>query len=504
MEHLTPQESLISFLLQEGSYPHRCDPIRHIETHISHIFLTGPFAYKMKKPLNLGFLDFSSLEKRRHFCERELELNRRYAPDLYCQVIPVREAGGRYSLGGSGAPVEYLIQMRQFDEEKLFLRMLEGGTLRRDHIVALTDEVVRFHATAERTPSAWSVETVRRLLQDNFAALSSTLNIGGTDLLDQVQKGQLEILARHEPLIRSRQSSAVKQLHGDLHLGNICMYLGRPSLFDGLEFNDQYSCCDVWADFAFLFMDLLYRGRADFAYAALNRYLERGDDFDGLMLLPLYASYRATVRAKIAAIAAAEGLEANRKTAEAACYLELSAQLLRAAEPRVMAIGGLSGSGKSTLAQALAEACGAVVIRSDAVRKHLVGIALDEKAPKSAYVAAFSASTYAGLRERCERALEAGFSVFLDAVFLSLHERRAVEDLARRRHVRFDGLWCEVSPACARARIRARTKDVSDADEQVLEQQEQRPIGDNGWRRVSTEDALPQVIARVRSDLQMT
>jgi aminoglycoside phosphotransferase family enzyme/predicted kinase len=491
---LNMKPELRAFFESEKNYPHPAGPIQHIETHISDVFLTGEYAYKIKKPLNLGFLDYSTLEKRRLFCERELSLNRRYAKELYEAVIPITQKKSLLFYGGDGEVVEYALKMRQFPEGALFSELLAKGALTEELLTAAVRKIAQFHRTAEKTPERWSPSIVQRVLGENLEITSTAEVLQGEAVqITQIKALFSEQLKVNWQLISDRQRSFVRFLHGDLHLRNICLYKQQPIPFDGIEFNDDLACCDVWADIAFMLMDLHYRGRGDLASLARNIYLEETDDFLGLALCRLYDAYRAIVRANVSCLEfrVVETTEQkDHAKASAQNHLALARKFLQESKPRLIAIGGFSGSGKSTLAKALGQSQGAVIVRSDVVRKHLIGQPLHVKAPHDAYASGKSKEVYRAVRERARLALRAGFSCIVDAVHGTEEEREAIEDLARDCAVPFTGVWCQVKEEVACARVTARVGDASDADVRIVRQQFQTNAEVSGWHPLFTEESV--------------
>lgn len=492
---------IIQLMLSPSTYSHPVKNVEHIQTHISHVFLTGSYAYKIKKSVKFDFLDFSTLEKRKFFCERELRLNSRFAPNLYEAVLPITQEQNRLFLTGVGVVIEYALRMKQFDNHFLFSNLIEHGLLTEDHLLEVTRKIAAFHREAEHTPDYWSVGDINDFMEVNLKVCRrftpEVLDGSALEQLRSIFEVELEKLA---PLITKRQQTHVKSLHGDLHLKNICLFQGQATLFDGIEFNDRYSCCDVWADMAFLLMDLRFRGHPEFVASVLNCYLEETDDFEGLLLLSLYISYRAAVRVKVSCLSLESSLageERDHLEQEARNYLALAYQSLISTRSQLIAIGGLSGSGKSVLARGLAKKLGGIHIRSDSVRKHLAGVALHRQAPEAAYTSDMNEKTYEGLLTRAKFALQAGRAMILDAVFLSENWRKQVEDFAKENDLVFHGLWCEVPLEEARRRLRERKGDISDADEKILEMQIRSPIGNLTWTRMETIGSPDQLVERV-------
>ncbi len=492
------QKKIVAFLLNPKSYPHKVQEVVHVETHISHLFLTGEFAYKLKKPVQFDFRDFSSLEKRKKYCEEELRLNQRYAKELYLEVVPVTVlAAGELSLDAEGKPVEYTVKMRQFNPENGFDVLLKRGKLTDELLSDTTDQIVEFHRSAENASDYFSLEDVEHYISDNIeVCLTAVKNLHLSKLLEEIKElFHLEISTK-KTLISARQKTHVKELHGDLHLGNICLYKGKPLLFDGIEFNPAYAACDPWADLAFLVMDLQFNNAEEKANFVINRYLERGDDFEGVRLLNLYIAYRAAVRAKVEAIRLSQN-----PTEDSTCSTSIEAHLLLAKNslhvnaPRIITIGGFSGSGKSTLAKLIAPKIGAIIIRSDAVRKHIFNVPLDENAPRNRYSEACSNETYRAMRKRAEDVLASGRPVILDGVFGKESTREEVQEFAKQHSTSFTGLWCEVAPEIALARIEARKGDLSDATGEVFRAQVSKYRAPLNWSILDMSEAIDKTLS---------
>ncbi len=444
------------------------------ETPIAAVFLVGDTAWKLKKPVDFGFVDYSTLARRRWAVERELAFNRPHAGDIYRSVRPVvREDAGRLRLGGADeaeAAVDWALEMRRFDEAGVLANrpdQLTGAQAER-----LGRQIAALQAAAPVSGEGGAA-ALGYTVRSNAEQLRALAPVLGTEAVEAVVCETEAAFARAAPMLEARRAAGLsRRCHGDLHLGNIVREGERFIPFDCIEFNDRLSEIDVLYDTAFLLMDLLHRGRGEAASRALGGWLDaaarrQGEAaFTGLALLPLLLSVRAAVRAHVAAHADAETGRA---------YLETARVHLAPVAPALHAVGGLSGSGKSTRARALAPglgaAPGAVVLRSDEVRKRLWGVEPLERLPPAAYAEAESARVYAQLVHEARLALRAGRAVVLDAVFLKPAERAAAAALARETGVAFAGEWLSAPPATLRARVAARRGDASDADVAVLERQ---------------------------------
>ena len=505
--HVTQDQSAVLALLADpATYGARVDDVQRIDTHGAIVFLAGERAYKVKRAVAYPYMDFSTLEQRRRLCLREREINSRTAPSLYLDVVPVTETAAGLALSGDGEAVEWVLVMRRFEQDQLLSQLAETGRLTAQTMTALADAVARFHDAAEpRRDIAAGARAMRWVVSENGEEFAERTDLFDPDTVRRVTEGGLAQLDRHAALLDARAAGGkVRLCHGDLHLRNVVLLDGKPTLFDAIEFNDAIACIDVVYDLAFLLMDLDYRGLRPFANLVLNRYLQRRDEAEALALLPLFLSARAAVRAKVAAsleaVAGKDGDKAARR-AEALAYFELAERYLDPPPPRLVAVGGLSGTGKTTLARALAPdlgaAPGALHLRSDALRKQLAGVDELERLPPEAYTAEASANVYAALAARARQALAAGRAVVLDAVFARLEERETVEAVAREAGAGFTGLWLEASPAVLKSRVSARHGDASDATAAVVERQLTYDLGVVSWHTI----AAGRPVAKLRDEV---
>lgn len=448
-------------------------PVRRIETHISWVLLDGEVAWKVKKPVRLGFLDFSELEARRHDCEEELRLNRRLAPAIYLDVVPIHGSATTPRLGGEGKPIEYALRMKQFAAGALFSERLAAGTLDALSIDRLAARLAAFHAAApaagDDTPygdPAVILATTAQVL----AGLEAQAGVRAVaDLRDWCEAQGRRLRARFAA--RKRQGW-VREGHGDLHLDNLVTLGEEVTAFDCIEFDPGLRWVDVQSDIAFLTMDLAAHGRSDLAFRFLDRWLEATGDYAGVTVLRYYAVYRALVRTLVSGLRRAEGLATAGPD-----YVAAARRLAAAGDARLLITHGMSGSGKSHVAQRLLEIAGAIRLRSDVERKRLFGLhPLDASAPMAhgIYAPAATRRTYARLRESAAAVLDAGYPVIVDAAFLRARERDAFRRLADSKGVPFTILHCHAEPAVLRQRVRARSTrrdDASEADLAVLERQ---------------------------------
>jgi aminoglycoside phosphotransferase family enzyme/predicted kinase len=484
------QSEVLAFLNVPEHFP-GAPPVTRIDTHTSAVFLAGAHAYKLKRAVRYDYLDYSTIERRRIACEAEWCLNRRTAPGLYLSVMPITRADDGLSLGGTGLPVDWLVVMRRFEQEQLFDRLAQARALTRETVVRLADTVAAFHASAAPRRDVAGAQAIRDVIDGNTSALHAAGAALDQQIVTQLDQRLHVLVARNEQILDGRRERGmVRECHGDLHLRNVVMLDGTPTLFDGIEFNTAFSCIDVMYDFAFLVMDLLARGLASDANALFNRYLSRTSDFEGLRLLPLFLACRAAVRAKTSLAAAdlsSDPAAIGELRRRAADYLRLAEHVSRLMPVRLIAIGGFSGSGKSTLAARLAPslgaAPGAVVLRTDVVRKLMFA-----QGGAQTYRSEARHSVYTEIRREAVRALDAGFVVIVDAVFGDAVERRAIEALAAAQGVTFAGLWLEANVDTLERRIRDRQDDASDATVDVLFRQMRESGLVMSWRRIDASD----------------
>ena len=505
------QAEIVAFLARPAAHGGQ-SPVERVDTHISHVFLAGDRALKLKRAVKLPYLDFSTPEKRRAACEAELAVNRRTAPELYLSVTPVvRRREGALAIGGEGAPLDWLVVMRRFDQAQLFDRMAKRGELGADQVAAAVEMIARFHAAAERV--AGGAEIILRIMEGNIdsvgrAAVPRPLAADRADALHAACRARFEAL---KPLLDRRGAEGfIRDGHGDLHLRNICVVGGKPLLFDAIEFDPGFRRIDVFYDFAFLLMDLLHRRLAEHANSALNAYVGATGDLAGVATLPLFLAVRAIIRGHITAmIAAQRGDAADGAEAlwsESAAYFSLAEAALTPSPPVLLAIGGLSGTGKSTLGRAIAPRLGAMpgalTLRSDVVRKRLAGVPAEQRLPESCYTAEWTARVYGELFRLAGVALGGGYSVIVDAVSGHAEQRAALEAAATRAGARFLGVWLEAPLAVREARIGGRAGDASDADVAVARRQYEPDAGSLGWPRVDAAGALPETLEKLAAALR--
>jgi uncharacterized protein len=504
---------LIHSLQTASAFPHPVSSIELHETHISWVILTGPFAYKIKKPVDLGFVDFTSLARRRFFCEEELRLNRRLAPDLYLDVLPI--GGPRHSprIGGSGPALEWCVRMRQFDQDALLSRIIKRGLLAPKDIDALARQVADFHAkapvAAPESPFG-TPEAVAQPIHANFEHLEGLESPAERDQVERLRHWCDSELGHLEDVLRARKCSGgfIRECQGDMHLGNMILERGGITIFDCIEFNESLRWIDVMSEIAFLVMDLEDHGRSDLAWRLLNAVLEWSGDYTGLRVFPLYFTYRALVRAKVAQIRRKQPSLPRDKAEEASAavtnYLNLAARWPERRPPFLAITHGLSGSGKTWGTQAVLERVGAIRLRSDVERKRLAGLSplatTGSQIASGLYASEFNRRTFARLAELASPIVEAGLPLIIDATFLKRADRDQFRRLADSLGVAFVILDFPAGEAVCRERIRKRMRDKNDASEateQVLDRQLRlrEPLSDEEKRLAVTFDAVrPQAI----------
>lgn len=495
------QGEVVEFLKRGESYGRPGETPERIDTHASIVFLIGDRVFKLKRAICFSFLDYSTATARERFCRAELALNRRTAPDLYLAVRAItRNSEGTLEWDGEGPALDWVVEMRRFDQHALFDRLATAGRLTPELMVDLADEIAAFHAEAESVASYGGREGIAEVVVDNhqnFVSACPPLDISAVRALQSASEAALDKVGGL--LDVRRAEGRVRRCHGDLHLRNICLFNGRPTLFDCIEFSDPIACIDVLYDLAFLLMDLEHRGLRRLGNIVFNRYLDRADEVSGLAALPLLLSVRAAVRAKVTV--AALGLRPEGE-AEAKAYLDLASSLLRPSPPRLVAIGGLSGTGKSTVAAGLAAdfapAPGARVIRSDVLRKSLMKVAPETRLPPSAYTHEVSERVYGAMHERAASTLAAGYTAIVDATFMDATSRDSIAAVASNAGVPFVGLWLAASEAALVRRIDGRRGDASDADRSVLNRQLTVDTGIVTWQSIDAGGSAAESITAAR------
>jgi len=502
-DSLPPEsERMIQSLHSPTCYPETVERVELIETHISWVLLTGKYAYKIKKPVDFGFVNFSTIKRRKFFCDEEIRLNGRLAESIYLGVVPISGTPEEPRVEGDGAPLEYAVKMRQFPQEALLSRAIENGNLHREHMETLAEEIADFHgriAVASPGEESWqygtpekvvgaAYENLRTLLEQDLDASGSLV---GEDrlhrelrssrsrlhmLLDYTRSEAARLSERFE---QRRREGAVRECHGDMHLGNMLLDGDDVLIFDGIDFNADLRWIDVQSEIAFCVMDLFDRNRRDFAYRLLNGYLERTGDYAGLDVSPFYLTYRALVRAKVAHLGWQQHGEDESEIREKLRdsrqdYLDLATSLaVPEPPPQLLITRGVSGSGKSFGTEDLIESLGAIRVRSDVERKRLAGMdRLDQshsKVKNDLYSEGFTRQTYQHLAECAEAILRSGFTAIVDATFLKTDQREMMRSLANRLDVPFHLLDFQADEEQLRERISKRLEAGADPSEANLD-----------------------------------
>jgi aminoglycoside phosphotransferase family enzyme/predicted kinase len=490
-------DRLVRALENEGAH------VDIFETHISWVIVTDRLAYKFKKAVHFDFLDFSTLDARHFYCQEEVRLNRRLAPDLYLGVASITGSEQEPLIDGAGAAIDYAVKMRTFPQQALWSARIKAGSLSVGEIDELAEKIGRFHRDADVAPSdsAWgSRVTILHTAADNLAVIASLVNTEQQQQLREIETWQS---TQHQQLNNAfedrKANGMIREGHGDLHGGNILTIDGHVEAFDCIEFNEALRWIDVIDDIAFTCMDLRMQGRPDLAARLLNRYLELTGDYDGLGVFSYYQTQRALVRCKVALMRAkqlrTEGQDGSPFEQQADRYLEFSVQSIKAHRPSLMIMHGLSGSGKSTIAQSIVELTGAIRIRSDVERKRMHGLAPTSRAGAAADAPLYSPQatqmTYDRLLQLARCIVEAGMPVVVDAAFLKHAERTQFANLAHALNAPFLIIDVQASVATMKQRITRRTEmnhDPSDADVEVLERQ-------LNWNEPFAADEMLNVVA---------
>ncbi|MEM8808720.1 MAG: AAA family ATPase [Cyanobacteria bacterium P01_G01_bin.38] len=505
---------LIQQMLKPSFYPHPVtESIELMQTHVSYVLLTGDYAYKLKKPVNFGFLDYSTVEKRHHFCDEELRLNQRAAADLYLEVLPITETQDGFKLQGSGDPADYVVKMRQFPQTALLSSQFEAGLLDAARVRDLAKVVADFHRRTETNDyirDFGQMDRVRQAIDENYE--QTVGYIGGPQTQQQFDETKAytdRFFVEQADLFEQRiQQDRIRACHGDLHLGNICEWEGQLTLFDCIEFNEPFRLVDVMYDVAFTVMDLKAAGRDDLSTAFMNEYAEQTGDWEGLQILPLYVSRQAYVRAKVtsfllndASVPAAVKQQASEKAAR---YYRLAWSCVQApasqtASPQLIMMSGLSGSGKSTTARALAQKIGAIHLRSDAVRKHLAGVPLQAKGEESLYTPEMTQKTYDRLLALGLKLTQAGYPVILDAKYDRQALRQPVIAAAAKINLPLSILHCTAPDETLKARVTKRSGDIADATVDVLAKQSMEPFSAEAQAKMQSIDTTQPLENQVAS-----
>ena len=509
-QNAVSQNAVFAFLSDPAT--HGGEKVTRIDTHGAVVFLAGDRVLKVKRAVRFPFLDYSTLAKRKAACEAELEVNRPFAPPIYRRVAPItKDDTGRFSLDGDGEPVEWALEMQRFDENATLDRLADDGKID----AKLADELGRVIASAHRaTPIADADTWIAALgdyVEQNDEAFGEWPTLFPADKAETFTDASRRSLKELQPLLRRRgEMGLIRRGHGDLHLGNIALIDDKPVLFDAIEFDPVVASGDVLYDLAFLLMDLVERDLRPQANIVLNRYLaetRRDEDLDALAALPFFMAIRAAIRAKVTAAKLSHADEANTPAIEssAEAYFVLATKLIAPPRPMLMAVGGLSGTGKSVLSRALAAYIlpepGAVVLRSDVMRKRLFDAAETDKLPKDAYTPQVSETIYNMLNEQAQRVLAAGHSAIIDAVFAKPEERELAAELANAAKVPFHGFFLTADLETRIKRVGGRINDASDADANVVRTQADYDLGTMNWTQIDASSTPDDTLARTRKAL---
>ncbi len=500
--------TLIESLRDPACYPHPVEQIEVIETHISWILLTGEYAYKVKKPVNFGFLDFTTLAQRRHCCEEEVRLNQRLAPDIYIGLVAIGGSDEAPELDTEGEAIEYAVKMYQFDTELRLDRLLKRQLFETQWIDLLAEQIADFHSripiVAQDSP--WGEpETLWEVIADNYRHIQPDhLNTDDWALLQQLSAQTASNFQALSGLIKQRkQKGHVRECHGDLHLANVNLFHNHLRLFDCIEFNLEFRWIDTISDLAFLLMDLEANQQFRWANRCLNLYLELTGDYDALPLLNFFKAYRSMVRAKVAMLGQQPDVPSCRQ------YLKLTEHYYRERSPAIFLMHGVSGSGKSYLSERLAEAVGVIRIRSDVERKRIYRELCLQGQSVELYGAEMNSRTFQHLYDKTALMLRAGYSVVVDATFIQQRTRNAYVELAKSLDVPIRIISCHCEHKLIEARLKRRHEeglDPSDADVAVMREQKKmmQPLSSDEQLvtlPVDTRDdeAIEQLMAQLRA-----
>jgi hypothetical protein len=489
---VSDQGEVLAFLSDPTTY-RLSEPVQRVDTHGAVVFLAGSDVYKVKRAVRFPFMDYSTLEKRRAACEAEIEINRPGAPSIYLDTTPITRSGRALALGGEGPVVEWAVHMRRFDERQTLDRLAASGDLTPPLLAKLVRAILASHARSPRRDGAAATASLRSYVQQNEDAFRELPEVFASERVARLTHASRALLDQIERLLITRGAAGyVRRCHGDLHLRNLVLLDGEPTLFDAVEFDDAVATGDVLYDLAFLLMDLWERGLRKAANTVLNRYLWESDEahLPGLAALPLFLSIRAAIRAKVTAAGLPHLDPADHEgaAAQAIRYFDCALEILEPAAARVIAVGGLSGSGKSTLAAVLApdlgSAPGGVHLRSDIERKRLFGVPETDTLPADAYSPEVTQRIYAELRRKAKLAATAGYTVIVDGVHAREEERRGIEEVARGLSLPFVGLWLDAPLRVLVDRVDHRSDDASDADATVVTSQAAYDLGQVNWHRL--------------------
>lgn len=502
------QERVLAVLMDPAT--HGDLPVRRIDTHAASVFLAGSRALKVKRAVRFPFLDYSTLARRKAACEEELKVNRPFAPQIYHRVVPITQRDdGSFAVGGDGVPVEWAIEMARFDERLTLDHLAEARPLSFHFSESVADVIAASHAVAPGAAAGPWIESIPLIIARNTEALQSAGCFTTEDISALNDASRFAFLRVRNLLERRGRQGFVRRCHGDLHLANIVSIDGTPVLFDAIEFDPTIASIDVLYDLAFPLMDLVHYGQPEAANAVLNRYLAKTleGNLDALASLPLFLSMRAAIRAHVL-LARLDRNGSNQHDIRSAArsYFELARRSISPPAARLIAIGGLSGTGKSVLARALAGPIeplpGALVLRSDIIRKRLFQVAETDRLPPTAYRPEATQEVYRILAERACRALSQGHSVIVDAVYAREAERAAIADVASDMGLSFTGLVLTADLATRMKRIVGRVNDASDATSEIARLQDNYDLGSIDWVVIDASGTPEQTLMRSKAALR--
>ena len=499
------QESVFAYLADPATHPE----VRRIDTHAASVFLEGDRALKIKRAVRFPYLDYSTLEKRKAACDEEMKVNRKFAPQIYRRVVPITQnAQGSLDIDGDGTPIEFAIEMTRFDERQTIDHLAEAGPLDPDLVDAIADAIAASHVVAPLAPAEPWIKSILPIIESNTTAFRTAACFPAGDI-DDLNDSSQSAFSRIRGMLEQRgEHGFVRRCHGDLHLANIVLIDHKPVLFDAIEFDPDIASVDVLYDLAFPVVDFIRYDRHAAANTLLNRYLGTTsvENLDALAALPLFMSLRAAIRANVLlARLDRHGRDKADGMRSARAYFELARLTMHPPAPTLVAIGGLSGTGKSVLARALAPHIlplpGAVVLRTDVLRKQLFQVNEADRLPECAYQPEITEQIYEILVQRAVQVLSQGHSVVADAVFARESERAAIHDAARRLNIAFVGLFLQTDLATRRSRVGRRKSDVSDATPEIAGLQEKYDIGAVDWAIIDASGTPEETLKRCQAQI---
>ncbi|MGY3621089.1 bifunctional aminoglycoside phosphotransferase/ATP-binding protein [Bradyrhizobium sp. USDA 10063] len=493
----TDQDRVLDFL----GKPSGGQATRRVDTHGSIVFLKPHRVYKIKRAVRLPYLDYSSLAKRKHACEEEIAVNRRFAPEIYRDVVPITESEAGPEIGGKGDVIEWAVEMTRFDENRTLDHLAARGEITPELAEPLAEAIAASHHSAPVSDGKTWLASLPGIIERNTTAFRGHSALAGAEV-ERLHVLSCDLLAKSQPRLKQRAAGGmVRRCHGDAHLGNIVMIDGKPRLFDAIEFDPVIATTDVLYDLAFPLMDLLHFGNRAAANRLLNSYLQATwqQNAGALAMLPLFLSIRAAIRANVLLTKHAQGGGAA-VLSDAQSYFKLALDLIAPGKPTLIAIGGRSGTGKSVLARAIAAlvqpAPGAVLLRSDVIRKEIFGVDPLVKLPEAAYAPETSERVYDAMLDRARSVLAQGLSAVVDAAFLKEDERKLLRPLAASCGVDFSGIFLVAGTSVRLARIGARRNDASDATQDVALFQDSIDIGAVDWAIVDASGTPDETLER--------